>query len=169
MSQPPDFPVYRFQAVVERTYGPAVSHFHVMFPHSVEDEFGTRGTVRVICRIGGQEYYRALIPSGNGTHFLILNQEMRRTVGANLGSTVSIEVVKDPDPDRLIIPEEIEAALEMEPRAADVFNSLTVGTRRGMCLWVDSGKRPETRANRAAELLRRLLSGTVEFGGRKVK
>jgi hypothetical protein len=143
---------YAFEGIVYRTYT-TVSYHYVEFPYSAIEEFGMRGPVRVICQLNGQEYFRALIPSGNGQHHLILSQAMRKQTGAALGS---------------MIPEELEAAFELEPAAERKFNTLGLGAKRGMCHWIDSAKRPETRAKRAAEMLGRLLADSVMLGGKKV-
>lgn len=158
---------YAFEGIVYRTYT-TVSYHYVEFPYSAIEEFGMRGPVRVICQLNGQEYFRALIPSGNGQHHLILSQAMRKQTGAALGSTVRVELWQDPDPNRLMIPEELEAAFELEPAAERKFNTLGLGAKRGMCHWIDSAKRPETRAKRAAEMLGRLLADSVMLGGKKV-
>ncbi|MCY7350102.1 MAG: YdeI/OmpD-associated family protein [Cytophagaceae bacterium] len=57
----------------------------------------------------------------------------------------------------------------MEPTARETFNQLNPSTRRQAAYWVDSSKGLDVRAKRAAEMLRRLLSGQFMIGGQKIK
>lgn len=139
--------------------------YYVQFPHSVEELFGTRGSVRVKATFNGLAVNRALIPKGDGSHYLIVSGEMRRKLGLTLGSPVRVGVVKDENPDEVILPEELEAALDLEPGARATFDGLKVGVRRGMAHWVNSAKSPDVRARRATDMLKRILGGSLGLGG----
>ncbi len=143
--------------------------FYVPFPHSVEEMYGTRASVRVKATFNGLAVNRALIPMGDGTHYLIISGELRRKLGLTLGSPVRVAVVKDEHPDEVVLPEELEAALDLEPGARATFNGLKAGVRRGMAHWVNSAKSPDVRARRATDMLNRILQREFVFGGEKVK
>jgi hypothetical protein len=144
--------------------------YYVPFPGSVEEEFGSRGSVRVLVSFNGVPAKRALIPRGDGTHYLLVNPELRRRARLALGSPVRVELTRDlTPPDELDLPDELTAALDLEPGAMETFQRLKIGVRRGMALWVDQAKRPETRVKRALDLLGRIQSGEFMFGGERVK
>ena len=53
----------------------------------------------------------------------------------------------------VIIPEELTAVLKNEPEAAEFFDSLTDGYKRGYCDWVGGAKQQATRETRAGKAL----------------
>ena len=171
---------YRFAAELERFEGKG-AWYYLLYPNAVEKEFGTKGRLRVLGtmnlpgrqagRISGKKVKvdRALIPQGDGTHVVILGGELRKQLGVSLGDTIEMEFHVNPDPDAIDVPEELEIALEMEPELKPVYERQTPGTKRGISYWINSGKRPETRAKRAAEMMRRFASGAFAFGGKKGK
>jgi len=82
---------------------------------------------------------------------------------------VTVEISRVENPGHVELPEELIAALELEDGLRERFEKLGTGIRRSMAYWVNSGKRPETRAQRAVEILRRLQSGRLVSGGKPVK
>ncbi len=157
-----------FEGVLERSVGP-VGNIHIIrFPHSVPEMFGTRGHVRVKGRLNGVEMERSLIPAGDGTHYLIINQELRRLARAVEGSMLEVELERTEHRD-LDLPEELEAVLELDEAARDRYWRQSDATRRDMIIWISQAKRQETRERRALDLLSRLQSPELIFGGRKGK
>jgi uncharacterized protein YdeI (YjbR/CyaY-like superfamily) len=54
--------------------------------------------------------------------------------------------------ERLVVPDDLTAALEMRPPAAVNFAAFTPSARRMLLSWVALARRPETRAKRVAEI-----------------
>jgi hypothetical protein len=119
--------------------------------------------------LNGVPVERALIPEGDGTHYLIVNETMRRRARIRLGSMVTVELQRRENLEEPEIPEELDAALDLDAAARERYARQTLSTRRGIVSWVGSAKRPETRQQRAAEILRRLQSKEFIFGGHKGK
>ena len=159
---------FQFAAELERFDGKG-AWYYILYPNSVEEEFGTKGRLRVLGTMNGFDVDRALIPQGDGTHVFILGGELRKKLGVRLGDRIEMQFHVNPNPDVIDMPEELEVALEMEPELQVVYDRQTPGTKRGISYWINSGKRPETRAKRAAEIMRRFASGEFEFGGQKGK
>ena len=159
---------YHFKAPLMRREGKG-GWYYVLFPYDVALEFGTRGAVRVLGTFNGIPMDWALIPGGDGTHHIVISGEMRRRAGLRLGSEVSIDIRINEEPDSFALPEELAEAFELEPFARAVFEKQTPGYKRGILHWINAAKRPETRAQRAAEILKRLSTGNPVFGGRQGK
>jgi hypothetical protein len=159
---------YSFEGIIERFPGKG-GYFYVYFPYDVEKEFGVRGFVRMKGTLNGVKIDRALIPKGDGTHNILVPIDLRRKTKTSLGDKVKVTLGKCDAPEEVKIPEELEAALDLEPAVRKAFDKLGHGVRRGMAYWVNSGKKPETRVQRALEILRRFQSGEMVFGGRIVK
>ncbi len=155
---------YRFTAplVREKT---DYTWYYVEFPHDVQQEFGTRGRVRMKGLINGVAVDRALIPTKSGYHIIILGGDIRRAAKLKKeGEPVSVEIWLDPEPDRIDIPEDLAVTLDFIPEMKAAWEKLTPGMQRSMCYWVGSGKTEATRAKRIAELLRRFESGDFQVG-----
>lgn len=159
----------RFTARMEERKTSLGGQYIFVYPRSVERDFGVKGTVRVLGTANGVEISRALIPDGEGFHYLIFGKDLRKAVGCVPGDEVIFDIRRDEHPDEFPIPEELIAALELEPGTLEKFMNLTPGVRRGMCYWIDSGKRTETRIKRALDMAQRLKGDYLDMGGRKIR
>lgn len=166
-TRPPATPV-TFQAPLQRFDGDG-GWWYIECPLDVEAVFGSRSGVRITGTFNGIQADRALIVRRDAPHMVVINGDMRRKGGMLLGELIVVVCQRDDRPLEAVIPEELHVAFEIDPEAKEVFDRQTPGMRRGMCLWVDQAKREETRANRAAELLRRLTAPDFTFGGQQGK
>jgi uncharacterized protein YdeI (YjbR/CyaY-like superfamily) len=70
------------------------------------------------------------------------------------------EVALSPEgPQAESLAEDIAAALRAEPKASAFFDSLQTFHRNNYMRWLDSAKKPETRAKRVREMVAMLLRG----------
>lgn len=158
----------RFEGILEkRTTSIGGAHF-VVVPAKVSAFFGVKGSVRVLGTMNGVAIDRALIPDGEGGHEIIIGTDVRKKTKTSEGAKVLIEIYRNPAPDVIDIPEELSAAIEMEPEAVRKFEKMTPGMKRSLAYWVNSGKLPETRVKRAVEILRRIMNN-YPFGGKKIE
>jgi Bacteriocin-protection, YdeI or OmpD-Associated/Domain of unknown function (DUF1905) len=156
-----------FEAVLEKRDKIGGGHF-VQVPKYVSDFFGAKGRTRVLGIMNGVAIDRALIPNGDGGHEIIIGTDVRKKTKVKEGMKIAFEIYRNPEPDAVEIPEELLAALELEPEAQRKFEKFTPGMKRNMAYWVNSGKQTETRIKRSLEILRRILAGEI-FGGRKTE
>jgi len=98
-----------------------------------------------------------LMPMGNGKLFLPVKAEIRKALKKTEGDRV--HVVLYPDDDPLEIPQEMILCLKDEPTALKFFYSLTEGQRKHYIDWIYSAKKEETKIDRLAQTVNRLLQG----------
>ena len=146
---------YKFSAPIMRKSGEA-AWYYVLFPFDVEEEFGTKGIVRMKGTYNNNPCEWALIPLGDGTHHIIVSGEMRKKAGIRLGNIMSFELMVNTMPYEIIIPEELEEGFELEPGMKARFEVQKLGFKKNMIVWLNQAKQPETKAKRVAEILRRL-------------
>lgn len=155
---------YRFTAPLEKMDA-QMAFMYVEVPIDVEQEFGTRGRVRVLGTVNGVAVDRALMPQKSGVHIIILGGDIRRAAKLKrLGDPVHVEFWKHPNPDELDLPEALAETLDFLPDMKTAWEALTPGMRRSMCYWVGSAKTDATQAKRVAELLRRFEAGDFQVG-----
>jgi hypothetical protein len=115
---------------------------------------GTR--VRVKGRLNGVAFSSNTMPVGGGRVRLGVHKATRQGAGATFGDQVTIELERDDAPRQLDVPPELSAALAGDDLALAVFERLSFSHRREYATWVAEAKRPETRARRVDETVRRL-------------
>lgn len=125
-------------------------------PEILQDKKAHFGWRKVKGSIDGYEIKKYhLIPMGNGMLFLPVKAEIRKTIRKQEGDWV--HVILYPDNDPLEIPEEMLLCIQDEPEALTFFNSLSESEKKFYIRWIYSAKREETKINRLAKTIDRLL------------
>jgi len=125
-------------------------------PEIKQDKKAHFGWVKVRGTIDGFEirkYY--LMPMGNGTLFLPVKAEIRKKIKKTEGDYVHVILYLDTEP--LEIPEEMLLCLQDEPQALKFFNSLSESEQKYYIQWIYSAKKEETKIERLAKTINRLL------------
>jgi hypothetical protein len=150
--------IFRFTAEVIRPEGKG-SWYFIEFPHDVHELFGTRAAVRIKGTLNGMDIDRALMPTKSGLHVIALSGALRKQLKVEEGDPVKAVIYRNPDQDELDVPEELAETLDFLPEFKAGWEKITIGRRRGICHWINSGKSVQTRAKRVAETLKRFEEG----------
>ncbi|MDR0332968.1 MAG: YdeI/OmpD-associated family protein [Dysgonamonadaceae bacterium] len=138
---------------------------YTIIPEIAPDKNARFGWVKVRGSIDGYEIKKYhLMPSGEGTLMLFVKAEIRKKIKKQAGDTVHIILYSDNEP--LKIPEELLFCLQDEPKALTFFNSLNEREQHQYIKWIYSAKTDETKVDRIAKAIERLLKGQ-KFGDPK--
>jgi hypothetical protein len=144
----PSVPPQTFKAVIT-SYG---TRALITLPFDPNKAWGERARHHASGTINGHQY-RGLVELAGAGFFLSLGPAWRRDNELDVGANV--EVVLYPDGLQIgDLSADVSQALESEPAAKARFESLTSGYRRNMIRWIESAKRPETRATRIKRVMR---------------
>jgi hypothetical protein len=144
------FKLERFQGKGGWTYA--------RIPQILKDKNQTFGWVKVKGSIDGYEIRKYhLMPMGNGNLFLPVKAEIRKKINKHEGDLVHIILYPDNEP--LEVPEEMLLCLQDEPAALKFFRSLSESEQKFYIQWVSSAKKDETKIDRLARTINRLLRG----------
>ncbi|MGR3492921.1 MAG: YdeI/OmpD-associated family protein [Shimia sp.] len=143
---------FKFDAVVDR-YAPmgyTVAFLPVDVIASLPEPPSSRP--RVEGEMQGRPFRGGLHPTSDGRAYFILNKAFLKAAGLAMGDPLRIGFRLD-DPDRVDVPPELAEALCDDEGAAEIWDGLTPGTRRGFAHRVGSARTHPTRVKRVAEVL----------------
>jgi excinuclease ABC subunit A len=151
---PPSVPPQAFKGVIALSGTRAI----IVLPFDPNKVWGDRSRHYASGTIDGHRF-RSMVETAGERFFVSLGPAWRRDNELDAGAKV--EVVLSPDGLQVgdLSPDVIQA-LEAEPNARTRFESLTSGYRKNMIRWIESAKRPETRATRINRVIRFLAKGS---------
>jgi hypothetical protein len=117
---------------------------------------GRRPAVRVT--VNGHTY-RSTVAVMGGAHMLPLNAENRAAAGVAAGDEVRVEVILDTEPREVTVPDDLAAALAVDPAARAYFDGLSYSNKRGFVQLIEGAKTDETRQRRVAKAVATLREG----------
>ena len=106
---------------------------HLFIEKGLGDEFTNSRPARIQCTIEGTITYScALMHYGDGNYFIIVAGRYLKKLGAKIGDVVNFEIVEDPNPLGVEVPEVLTVLLDQDPDAKARYESLTDGKKRSM-------------------------------------
>jgi len=145
----------RFRAVLELNGRTATG---VEVPGEVVAALGPSRRPAVKVTINGHSYGSTVAAMG-GRFMLPVSAENRTAAGVAAGDQVEVELVLDGAPRVVTVPDDLRAALDAAPVAAQRFTALSYSHQRAHVLSVEGAKAAETRARRVAKVVDTLLAG----------
>ena len=127
-------------------------------PESVMDALasGRRPPVRVTI---GAYTYRSTVATVDGKPMVGLSAEHRAGAGVEGGQEVEVDIQLDTEKREVVVPPELAAALDAEPRARATFDALSPSTKGWHVLQVTGAKTRETRDRRIERSIAALREG----------
>jgi Domain of unknown function (DUF1905)/Bacteriocin-protection, YdeI or OmpD-Associated len=144
-----------FDAVIEAADGGGE---FVRLPADAASVFGTRARFPVRVTFNGIPYTGSTMPMGDGTFGVGILKSIRTQAGLDIGDTVAVVLERDTTERVVDVPAELAGALAASPAAAARFEALSFTHRREHPRYVAEANAAETRRQRAARTVERLLS-----------
>jgi hypothetical protein len=119
------------------------------------------GRVRVEGKLNQVPFNLAVQSRKNGPKYLSVSQAMRKSAKVKRGDKVKVSFVIV-DPNKLDLPEEMEAVLAQDDEGARKWNKLTVGLQRSLVHYINSSKNVDVRIERALFLINKVKSGAYD-------
>jgi len=132
---------------------------YAVIPEIIKDKNRPFGWVKVkgmIDEVPLNKYHLMPLANGGGL-FLPVKADIRKKIGKEAGDKVRIVLYPDTDP--LEIPGEMQLCLQDEPQALKFFNSLSESERKYYMQWIYAAKKEETKTDRLAKTINKLLAG----------
>lgn len=143
----------RFKTVIAKTE----TRTFIALPFNPNEVWGVKRRHYITDSVNGYGV-RGSLGSDGTQYFLPLGAAWRRDCGLEAGARV--EVVLSPEgPQSESLSLDVASALNAEPQAMVFFESLATFYRNTYIKWIESAKRPETRAARISEMIELLRAG----------
>ena len=127
-------------------------------PFDAAKFWGKRGQIRIQGEINGFAFRATLFPTGQGTHFLVVNKKMLS--GGKTAPGITAKFLLQPDTTPRVTtspPAELLRELGESKRLLKFFESLNPSRRREIAKWVAECKSPDARERRSRQIAERLM------------
>ena len=152
----------RFKAKLLRPAesGKADSWTFLILPKDASAKLPSRGMTAIEGAINGFPFQATLEPDGQKSHWLKVDRKLSKSVGAEAGDIVTLEIApagKETEPE---VPTDLRKALAAAaPKARTLWSDITPNARRDWIHWITSAKQAETRTRRIKNACSMLASG----------
>ena len=148
----------KFSAILERPNGPG-TWTYLAVPLDIAAAYGTRGQLKVKATIQGVEFRSSLFPRGDGTHYLVVNKQVRDASGVSRGDRVTVALEPDLEERTLSMPAALRRSLSRDSEARKAYDVLSYSHRKEYVDYVAGAKRAETVLRRVDRTLEMLKAG----------
>ena len=133
------------------------SRTFIALPFNPDEVWGVKGRHYIRGTVNGCGV-RGSLGSDGKQYFLPLGAVWRRDNGLDAGDTVDVTLSSE-GPQSESLSTDVAEALDAETQAKAFFDSLATFYRNTYIKWIESAKRPETRATRIEEMIALLKAG----------
>ena len=134
-------------------------------PARISRDYGRRGYVPVLARLGEGTFQATLVPVGGGRHRLCLNLSMRQAAGRDMGDRVTVGLSPDTASRVLAVPADLGRALRTAG-GLKAFLAEIPSHRKEIIRWIGDTKNCETRRKRIAKATEHFKPSGTQSGRR---
>ena len=140
----------QFQATLEYADDALGWGNFITVPNEVAEALVEGKNRRVVCILNAQESYQcALLHKGKGGYMVLVNNERRKKLRLEVGSTVTVNLEKDDSKYGMPMPEEFEEIMKQDEEVDQYFHALTKGKQRSLLHTIGKPKGAAKRLEKA--------------------
>lgn len=137
--------------------GPAGGSALIHLPPFSPQALG-KGRKPVTANLNGKAYRSSVFPEDKTRQYMVINAEMRAEAKLSHRQVIAASLIPDREPRSVELPADLAHALDAEPEAKARFARLAVSHQREYVQWIEEARKPETRARRIRETLKKILT-----------
>jgi hypothetical protein len=132
---------------------------YVEFPEDVPSLFGVKGRVPIKASFDGIPYRGSLVKMGTNCHALLVLKQIREALKKEAGDKIHVVVELDLDERKIELSADVKTELRKNPSAGEAWDKLSFTNKREFHNWIEEAKLSETRTNRIAQMIGKLIVG----------
>lgn len=133
---------------------------YIILDNSVANKFLQNGNKRILCKLNDEiEIHCAIMPSKDGNYYINIGLKYCKQLNIEEGSKVKAVFSPDDSEFQFEMPEELQAVLDTDPEAQNIFNLLTKGKQRSLIYLITLVKSSDKKIERALLITKKLKEG----------
>lgn len=155
-----------FNSIIGKKDSTLLWDYRILIPEPIAQDFLNAKIKRVICTLNNTiSFHCAIMPSGDGSHFLLVNKENRKKLKLSAGDDIKVKLEEDTSKYGMALPEEMEELLLMDEEGSQAFHSLTAGKQRSLLYIIGKPKSSDIRLKKAVVVLDylKMTGGKLDF------
>jgi len=129
-------------------------------PKGESAKLPSRAIVMVKGLINEIPFQAVLEPDGIGSHWFRVDESLRKSIRANVGDTVKLEMKVSDEWIEPVVPTDLKKALAGVPAVDDLWQKITPNARWDWIRWIRATKNPGTRKRRIEVAVSKMRKGT---------
>ncbi len=134
---------YDFEAIIKKSEVGSGGAY-VEFPYDVQEEFGVRGRVKVVCSFENVEYRGSLVKMGTDCHIIGITKDIRKSIQKDVGDKIKISIYQDTEARIVEIHPLLKAKMDEEVSLKDSYEKLSYTRKKEILSLLNSAKKEET-------------------------
>ncbi|NSW91902.1 MAG: DUF1905 domain-containing protein [Firmicutes bacterium] len=143
---------YKFEAIIKASEVGSGGAY-IEFPFNVEEEFGVKGRVKVICYFENMEYRGSLVKMGTQCHIIGVPKEIRNKIGKNIGDKVQIRLYKDENERIVDVHPLLVEKFKVDKTLPENYEKLSYTRKKEISRLLTSAKKEETLKSRLEKII----------------
>ncbi|SEL41820.1 Bacteriocin-protection, YdeI or OmpD-Associated [Aquimarina amphilecti] len=134
----------------------------LLIPFEIAEPFIINNQKRVIVKVSFKDTYiefHAALIKRNDQFFVMFSQKKQKQLGILPNDSFKVQLFEDNSKYGVEMPEELDAVLQSDPEASDIFESFTDGMKRSLIYYVLQFKNSQTRIDKSLIITENLKLG----------
>ena len=129
-------------------------YFFIKVDAEIVDKLENKRKTRLICKLDNKISFQCgLNHLGDGNFFIIVSTKNLKLIGRQAGDTIPFEIMVDPNPLGIDLPETVEILLEQDSDLKSKFDQLTDGKKRSIIVQISKIKDIDKQISKTIELI----------------
>ncbi len=129
-------------------------YFFLKVDAEIVNQFEKKRHTRLICKLDNKLSFQCgLNHLGDGNFFIIISTKNLKAIERQAGENIPFELIEDPNPLGINIPETIEILLEQDEELKEKFSKLTDGKKRSILVQTSKIKDIDKQIAKTIELI----------------
>lgn len=145
---------YKSEQIIGQLEKRKGGYFFLKVDAEIVDQFENKRKTRLICKLDNKISFQCgLNHLGDGNFFIIISTKNLKLIERQLGEIIPFELMEDPNPLGIDLPETLEVLLEQDIELKNKFDKLTDGKKRSIIVQISKIKDIDKQISRTMELI----------------